>query len=124
MSGEGREGEEVEDGGEEWEEASEMDEEPFVFPRYRYAEPVRGQHDVDVRVLREKLRAEEVCRGATTQRLCLCSCVRAVVRDCTGVHAHRVCVRMWCVSVHESLCAVWCGCVSALNLRGRTEQAV
>ena len=42
---------------------------PFVVSR-RYAAPVQGQHDVDVRVLRQKLRAEEVsCLFA-----CVCHC--------------------------------------------------
>lgn len=41
-----------------------LGEDPFIFPQYRYAAPVQGQHDVDVRVQRAQLRAQEVCRGA------------------------------------------------------------
>ena len=48
------------DGEEDEEDESSFGKEPFIFPQYRYSEPVRGQHDIDVRVQRAQLRAEEV----------------------------------------------------------------
>ena len=46
-------------------EAVGVENEPFIFPQYRYSAPVQGQHDVDVRVRRAQLRAEEVCSAAS-----------------------------------------------------------
>ena len=74
--GEGTEDDTHDDSGREVE-AVGVENEPFIFPQYRYSAPVQGQHDVDVRVRRAQLRAEEVC-SAASYMLPVCAFLKAV----------------------------------------------